>query len=794
MTGPLEHLLVLDTTWGPPGSIAGVLLSDYGARVVKVERPAAGGGEQSDNRKAWDRGKWSIQLDVRSPGGAATLRDLVRRADVLLVSAPYGETGRTAVTYEEGAALNPRLIYTVISPYGQDETPWRTRPGWEALVAARAGFMAEQPGHRPGPIFLGHPSISYITGLLTAVATLAAVRARRITGRGQQVDVSLLDGVLGQTAINWWWNEKDESYLATDAQGVFGRRRLIFEMFRCGDDEFLMVHTGVHGDFKKTMDILGLGVGIRTVEGALEMSVPLDDAEYETTRHQVPTAFLTRSRDEWLDLLGAADVAVMPVQRPGEMFDHPQVRFADMEMTVPDERHGVLRQMRPGIRFLNATVPDPAPAPRPGQHDDRLTELLVWVPPGPNTGTEPSREIGHALDGLRVVDFSQYFAGAFGVRLFSDLGADVVKVEPPSMDPMRPLPEPFEGAQRGKRTIALDLKSPEGLEIVHRLVSDADIVVQNWRPGKAEIAGIGYEQLMAINPNLIYCYQPGWGGDGPSKNEKSFAPLMSGLVGLLYQAAGEGNEPVRRARASEDYYGALLGAVGMLIALEARSQTGRGDYIESPQLHATLFATLEYQLDGAGTVVTDNVLDGQQMGYGPLYRLYQTADGWICLACAGDKAFERLSEALGSEAGLGIPALATSEGRKERTETLASLLAARFRQLPTQDAVTRLESHDVAVEVARETPFMPELWWEEWALESGRVFEYQHAEYGWIREVGLIMRLSDTPGLRRGPAPRFGEHTTDILGELGYSPERIAELVDAGVALTPKPVSVEPAR
>jgi len=792
MAGPLEHLLVLDTTWGPPGSIAGVLLSDYGARVVKIERPSTPEGKiPLYNRKAWDRGKWSVEMDIHSPDGAVTFRDLLRRADVLLVAAPYGETGRYSIAYEEAATLNPRLIYTVISPYGQDETPWRNRPGWEALVAARAGFMAEQPGHRSGPIFLGHPSISYITGFLAAVATLAAVRARRITEHGQQVDVSMLDGVLGQTAINWWWNWKDESYLATDAEGIFGHRRLIFEMFQCGDGEYVMIHTGVHGDFKKAMDILGLGAAIRTIEGAQEMSVPLDDTEYDVTRNQVPVAFRGKSRDEWLKLLGESDIAAMPVQRPGQMFDHPQVRFAHMEMTVADDRGGVLRQMRPGIRFLNAPRSDPAPAPLIGEHNHLVPELLARDV----VTSQPAaaRTISHALEGLRIIDFSQYFAGAFGVRLFSDLGADVIKVEPPSMDPMRPLPEPFEGAQRGKRTIAIELKSPEGLEIVHRLVADADIVVHNWRPGKAETAGIGYEQLRKINPALIYCYQPGWGSDGPSKNEKSFAPLMSGLIGLLYQAAGEGNEPVRRARASEDYYGALLGAVGMLIALEVRSRTGQGDYLESPQLHASLFATLEQQLDQAGHVVTDNVLDSEQMGYGPLYRLYQTADGWVCLASVGDRAFGRLATALGPEAGLQVAELATADGRRRCRQELADRLSSRFLELSTDEAVSKLESHGVSVEVARDVPFMPELWWEDWALASNRVFEHHHADYGWIREVGLIMRLSATPGLKRGPAPRFGENTTEILEELGYSRERIESLIDSRKVFTvAEPSRVEP--
>jgi CoA-transferase family III len=140
----------------------------------------------------------------------------------------------------------------------------------------------------------------------------------------------------------------------------------------------------------------------------MELSVPLDDIEYELARNQVPTAFLARSRDEWLGLFGPADVAAMPVQRPGEMFDHPQVLFAEMEMRIADESHGHLRQMRPGIRFHQADVPDPLPAPRVGQHDEILDEMIaVAVSPVEHGSTD----LAHALTGIRVVDFSQYFAG-----------------------------------------------------------------------------------------------------------------------------------------------------------------------------------------------------------------------------------------------------------------------------------------------------------------------------------------------------------------------------------------------
>src|SRR5262249_43456666 len=159
------------------------------------------------------------------------------------------------------------------------------------------------------------------------------------------------DGVLAQSPMNWWWNERGESYLQPEDEGVFGRRRTIMEMFRCGDGQYLMVHTGGEGAFKATLDVLGLGDKVRAITGARESSVPLDDDEYVAARELAPAAWLQRPRAEWIQLLQAADVAVVPVMRPGEVLEHEQVKFNKVEIDVEDERDGLLRQVGPAIRL-----------------------------------------------------------------------------------------------------------------------------------------------------------------------------------------------------------------------------------------------------------------------------------------------------------------------------------------------------------------------------------------------------------------------------------------------------------
>ena len=278
MPGPLEGVLVIDTAWGLPGSITGMLLADYGATVVKLERPTADPEPAPVLRSVVERGKWSVVIDPSEEANAPTVEALLARADVLLDSGPGAPVGPMAPSAV--ADRHSHLVYCRISGYGVDGLLC-DRPGFDALVATRLGMMIEQPGHRKGPVFLGHPAIDYLTAFLATIGVLAALRARRHrTGHGQFVETSLLDGALAVNAMNWWFNEHDLSHLArTGDEEGFGRDRLITDLFECGDGENLMIHIGGQGGLKRAMDLLGLGDVVREVAG-LEMSTPLNPDEY----------------------------------------------------------------------------------------------------------------------------------------------------------------------------------------------------------------------------------------------------------------------------------------------------------------------------------------------------------------------------------------------------------------------------------------------------------------------------------------------------------------------------------
>ncbi|WP_116996687.1 CaiB/BaiF CoA-transferase family protein [Desertimonas flava] len=771
MRGPLEHLLVVDASEVGADALAGMIYADYGATVVIAGRGHASGVEKggapgSDVLEVWDRNKLAADPD--------DLEALLARADIL-IGAPSTPDGQPRWSNDEIAQRWPQLVYARTTAFG-DQSPWGSIEPIPALVEARLGVMAEQDGPSTRPHYLGHPSTTYATALLIVIGTLAALRARRAIGTGQRVDASFLDGILALSTMNWWWNEKDVSYLARSGTDLgFGRSRIITDLFECADGEWIVIHTGGTGGFKRALDILGVGENVRTIPG-VETSVPLDDDEYHAARVLAPKAFAAQPRHEWLRRFHAADLAALPVLRPTEVFDDEQVKYDRVVERFETSAGRHLRQVGRCITFSSADPAAIRPAPRPGEYAEAVRQLLDTREPlaSAPSASEPG---DGPLAGLRVLDFSSYFAGPYGARLLSDLGADVIKIEPLEGDPMRPLPDPFEGAQRGKRAIAVDLKSPRGLQIVHRLVATADVVMHNFRPGKADRLGIGENELRAIKPDLIYCYLPGFGSSGPKSGLKSFAPLLSGFVGNFYEGAGSGRPPVRRVIGNEDYYNGLSGAVAVLMALECRESSGRAQSIESAQLRSALFATSHNFLDNDGLHMP-LAIDGDQRGSGPLNQLFPTTDGWVMVAASTDRSRAALRSLVALDDDAAPQQVAKALEERSSGSTVEELLA-------------WLAAAGVPCEAAVDHPRMPELLWDEWLHETGRVLEQHHPSWGWIREIGLLSHLSRTPGVRKGHGPILGQDTKALLEELGYEATEIADLVAAGVCVVAPPVGPE---
>ncbi|MEU7816604.1 CoA transferase [Pseudonocardia sp. NPDC049154] len=765
MAGPLDGLRVVDWTTGTAGPRAAGLLADYGADVIRIEPPT---GDRYAEALAveysvFNRGKRIVRLDLREEAGRATVESLLDGADVFVTSWSAGVPERFGLGSAQIVGRHPRLVACTISGFGPDDR-YAGVAGHESLVHALVGTMGEQVGVREGPIYEGLPFAGIGAAYLAVVGTLGALHRRDEDGLGRTVETSLFDGALSYLSMLWAVDEVSKGW-----QGA-GTRRLLSQALECGDGEYLGVHTGAVGAFGRLMEVLGLSEHFPPVPPP-EPAHPLSPEQARILAEDVPAIFKTRPRAAWLEALETADVCAIPELRPGEVFDSPQAIHNRMVLRIDDPMLGSVEQVAPPARFALTPHADPVPAAVVDVPAWRSAE--AWSVPNPDP--QPDRPL---LAGVKVLDFGAFYAGPYGSRLLADLGADVVKLEPPVGDQLRGLDRPFGSAQANKRAIALNTKDPDARAAALRLAAWADVVQHNLRPGAAERMGLGYEDVKAVNPEVVYAYSPGWGSSGPSIQRQSFAPLVSGYVGVNFEVAGLFNEPLFPV-GNEDPGNGLVGAVGMLMGLLHRRRSGKGQYLEHPQLNATMTHVAHIVRQADGTVLGAGKLDTLEFGIGALDRLYETADGWICLSVGEDR-LDGLQKVLGIDL-LGDPRYATTADRAENDFALAGDLADAIALRPTEALLTELRNAGVpaAVPVPKnDAAFLKD----EHNHQTGRVGVSAHPTRGTVRELARLVRVEGAAPVAHRHAPLLGEHTDELLAAVGTPADTIAGLRERGAA------------
>jgi crotonobetainyl-CoA:carnitine CoA-transferase CaiB-like acyl-CoA transferase len=391
------------------------------------------------------------------------------------------------------------------------------------------------------------------------------------------------------------------------------------------------------------------------------------------------------------------------------------------------------------------------------------------------------------VDGVRVIDFGQYLAGPFGPMLLADLGADVIKVEPTRGDGMRHVVGPFLGCQRGKRGIAVDLKQSEGLRIAMELVATADMVHHNMTLGTAERLGVSYEQCKAVRPDILYCNTFMYGPVGPLARLGGLDPLGQAASGLEWEQGpvAAGNPPQWYRYGQGDVASALPSVLALLLALFHRNRTGEGQSMWASIFHGSMLYTADSWLAADGTASPRPVLDREQLGLGPLYRLYETRDGWLQLAAVREEHWPALCGVLRREDLVADPRFATAAARAEHRSELTAVLAGAFLADHAPSWRRALDAAGVPAEVSVDTCDGETVLFDDDLVSLGLVTEYEHPLLGRVRQFGNLITFSDTPGKPARPVPMVGQHTREILAELGYDEAAIDGLRARGIVSWP---------
>ncbi len=695
----LRGLKVVELGQYVAAPLAATIFADLGAEVVKIERPG-GDPQRAEPARfaAWNRGKRSVELDLRTDTGRAEACALIDEADLLVENLRPGALDRLGL-----GAGGPRLVTCSITAWGSTG-PSRDEPGWEPLVHARAGA---QQGLFTGddPIWLPFPVASVAAALLAVLGAGAALVKRESTGYGQRVETSLLDGLLFLNAAPIFHREGHRPRVVRHTKSP------ILRVFETADGRAVMVNMSGTERWRELCRLLGVDDGGLDYSSPEGLSKLADRAWNKAMLARFIEGFGRRTADEWEAALAAQPAAVAKCNTLAEWLAHEQARVEELVLEVEDPVLGRVPLVGPAVRIEAAS----------GERR-----------PGRRRGAEQG-----ALGGHRIIDLSSFWAGPLAARLLAELGADVVKVEPPggegSFQLMPVLPNIYVDGNRSKRGLVYDLKTAEDRSRLLDLVAVSDVVVENAMAGAWERLGLDEGQLRVANPSLVYARAKGFGVNGPLAARPSFDYVVQAATGMEMTQGG-GGRPVPVNFTANDYGTGLLLAAGIVMALLGRARGVAVTGVDaSLALTATLFQSEDVAALGATGAVPDRV--GSDLG-GPSVgcRLYRAEDGWVTVCCVTDEQRAALARALDlGSSPLSVEGVAEAVG----SDTVDGVLA-RLRDAGVPAAVSL---HPSAV------PDDPQV------VARELLRRYRHPAAGRFVQVGIPLTLSvDAPAVK-GPAP-----------------------------------------
>jgi crotonobetainyl-CoA:carnitine CoA-transferase CaiB-like acyl-CoA transferase len=801
---------VIDLSAGIAGAYCTKILADAGADVIKVEPPegdplrrrSASGEPVSPEEggplfQYLSGSKSSVVADPSEPADLALVLDLVRDSDAVVWSAGGPFCAMAALHPHRLRAHAPAAVIATITPFGLDH-PWRHVPANQFTLQAMSGGVWQRGSPDRPPITVGGEHGDFVAGTVAALGLLIGRWRARGTGMGELVDVAVFDALQLTQAIF------PVTLYDLTGRPHGGRRESIPAIHRTKDGGFVGIWVTTGQQWLDFCSLLG------RMDWAEDQALGTMENRARRRRELVDDIDAwagDRTTEEIVELASLLRVPVAPVATGATLptLDH----FVERQWFKPNPRTGVTQ---PDVWYSmsgGAERRPPGLSPLLGQDTARLRAAVPRARPAHPTpaGTPPAatRTAAQPLpfEGLRIADFTAFWAGPIITHVFAMLGADVIHIEstnrpdgirmaatiPMSQEGWWETSAFFNGTNTNKRDFAVDLQSSKGREVALRLVEQCDIVVENFSPRVMPQLGLDYDALRTVQPDIIMVRAPGFGTSGPWADRVAYAPTIDQASGLSWVTGFPDSAP-GQPTAPADPLGGLHAAVAILLALEHRKRTGRGMLLESPQVGGGICTNAEPVVEWSANGTLLGRVGNRSWVVAP-QGLYQVADGapvapdvptdaWVAISVEDDQQWRGLCRVLDDDAIANDPNLERVEGRRAEHDRIDAAISSWCRSQRGGDVVEQLV--DVGVPASQVVP-PTQIADVEPAQARGLYETVHHPVAGSMRIIGFPARFSGGPDCwHRAPAPCLGEHNREILEDLlGYTPAEVDELAEEGV-------------
>ena len=819
----LNGLRIIDLSRDVAGAYGAKLLAGFGADVIKLEPPGGdptrwlppridgSGGASPDGGILFaylNTGKRSIGLDPDVAGERDALLRLLRGADLIIESAAPGEWAARGIDFDALLEAEPALVVCSVTPFGQTgpRADWRLT----ALTAFAAGgqmAICGEPG-RPPLKTAGHQA-GYQGGLHVFSSSLTALLAAQRTGLGDRIDISLqevqaasLEGAGPNSMVH-----------GLDAERRGNQARAIWGIYPCADG-----HVGVNAMRRQTAAVYACIGHPELADDPANLDILVNPGNNDLVAALI-LEWTSRHTSE--EIFAASQEHRAPFSRipePAALLDNEHLRQTGFWSHLD---HPVLGPHTvPGAPFIvDGERAALRRAPLLGEHSAELRAELEAPAAPPSTPapamSDPTKPPPNPMQGIRVLDLTQVWAGPYATRFLADMGADVIHLEGPAFpDAVRGVgrsDEPrgydrsayFNEYNRGKRGLALDLQRPEGVEIVKQLLPGVDVVIENWSVGVAERLGLGYEALRAERPDIVFVQMPAFGQTGPEARRVGFGPTIEQMGGLVALQGYEGGEPQKSGISYGDPTGGTLAAGAVALALWRRERSGEGAHVVVAQRDNIAGMIGEYLVAQSADSPLPLRIGSRDTAMAPhnAYRCRDDAgrtgaifpgdppeqfhETWLAIAVDSDAAWLALRDQIG-DPDLDDPSLASAAGRLKQVDLIDLAIAAWTRDQEANQAAERLQ----AAGVSASPVFTPLMLRNDAHLAEREFFvEVEHPIVGRHTTARPVWRLTRRPFQGATAAPMFGQDNEAILTEVaGLSETDYVALVAKGI-VSDEPVS-----